>query len=133
MFSKLREKLKNWATGLVKKAEPIGPRQKGVSIGGKYEKIPKPKIEKTETITELIEETKEEIKPVEEHEYKEAEKRKEIPEERELGEKVWKDIKQEEKSKEKEKKKKGFFQRILSKITKVKISEKDFDAYAEEL
>ena len=123
MFSKLREKLKNWATGLVKKAEPIE----------KYEKIPKPEIEKTETITEIIEKTKTEIKPIEEHEYKEAEKREEIPEERKLGGKIWEDIKQEEKSKEKEEKKKGFFQRILSKITKVKISEKDFDVYAEEL
>ena len=123
MFSKLREKLKNWATGLVKKAEPIE----------KYEKIPKPEIEKTETITEIIEKTKTEIKPIEEHEYKEAEKKEEIPEERELGKKIWEDIKQEEKSKEKEEKKKGFFQRIISKITKVKISEKDFDSYAEEL
>ena len=123
MFSKLREKLKNWATGLVKKAEPIE----------KYEKIPKPEIEKTETITEIIEKTKTEIKPIEEHEYKEAEKKEEIPEERELGKKIWEDIKQEEKSKEKEEKKKGFFQRIISKITKVKISEKDFDSYSEEL
>src|SRR3989344_1968950 len=121
MFSKLREKLKTWATGLVKKAEPVE----------KPKKILKLQIEKTETITELIEEEK--IKPIEEHEYKEAEKREEIPEERELGGKVWEDIKQEEKSKEKEEKKKGFFQRIISKITKVKISEKDFDVYAEEL
>src|SRR3989344_5183655 len=121
MFSKLREKLKTWATGLVKKAEPVE----------KPKKILKLQIEKTETITELIEEEK--IKPIEEHEYKEAEKREEIPEERELGGKVWEDIKQEEKSREKEEKKKGFFQRIISKITKVKISEEDFDGYAEEL
>src|SRR3989338_10528977 len=142
MFSKLREKLKTWATGLVKKAEPVE----------KPKKILKLQIEKTETITELIEEEK--IKPIEEHEYKEAEKREEIPEERELGGKVWEDIKQEEKSrereqkignfltslpsgksqpKEKEEKKKGFFQRVLSKITKVKISEKDFDEYSDEL
>ena len=146
MFSKLREKLKTWATGLVKKAEPVE----------KPKKILKLQIEKTETITELIEEEK--IKPIEEHEYKEAEKREEIPEERELGGKVWEDIKQEEKSREREQKignfltslpsgksqtkeksrekeenKKGFFQRIISKITKVKISEKDFNSYAEEL
>ncbi|MEK6844684.1 MAG: signal recognition particle-docking protein FtsY [Nanoarchaeota archaeon] len=141
MFSKLREKLKNWATGLVKKAEPI---EKPKKIKKKLELL-----EKTETIAELIEEkTKEKIKPIEEHEYKEAEKRTEIPEEREikeaekrteipeereLGKKVWEDIKHEEKSKEEEKKKKGFFQRIFSKITKVKISEKDFDVYADEL
>ena len=136
MFNKLREKLKNWATGLVKKAEPIEKPKK-------IKKVKLEPLEKTETITELIgegtavsspwETNKEELKPIEEHEYKEAEKREEIPEERELGEKVWEDIKQEEKSKEKEEKKKGFFQRVLSKITKVKISEKDFDVYAEEL
>src|SRR3990167_6672314 len=155
MFNKLREKLKNCATGLVKKAEPTEKPEKTKEIK-KITKVQEKResLEKTETITELIGETKEEIKPIEEHEYKEAEKREEIPEERELGDKVWEDIKQEEKSKEreqkignfltslssgksqtkeKETKKKGFFQRILSKITKVKISEKDFDEYSEEL
>jgi len=134
MFNKLREKLKNWATGLVKKAEPTEKPEKTKEIK-KITKVQEKResLEKTETITELIGETKEEIKPIEEHEYKEAEKREEIPEERELGGKVWEDIKQEEKSREKEEKKKGFFQRIISKITKVKISEEDFDGYAEEL
>lgn len=129
MFNKLREKLKNWAGGLVKKAEPT---EKNKKIKVKEKIISREPIEKTETITELLQ-TKEKIKPIEEHEYKEAEKREERPEERELGEKVWEDIKQEEKSKEKEEKKKGFFQKIFSKITKVKISEEDFDAYSEEL
>ncbi|MDP2672904.1 MAG: signal recognition particle-docking protein FtsY [Nanoarchaeota archaeon] len=152
MFNKLREKLKNWATGLVKKAEPIGEPEKTERIK-EIVKTPKKEKkfiegspegtaassfkesslgEKTETISELIEETKTEIKPIEEHEYKEAEKREEIPEERELGGKVWEDIKQEEKSREKEEKK-GFFKRLFSKITNVKIYEKDFDIYAEEL
>src|SRR3989344_7347930 len=125
MFNKLREKLKNWTNSLVKKAEPIEkPKKikkfkKGSPVSSLGEKLEP--LEKTETITELIgEKFEEEIKPIEEHEYKEAEKREEIPEERELGDKVWEDIKQEEKSKEKEEKKKGFFQRVLSKITKVK-------------
>ncbi|MDP3758572.1 MAG: signal recognition particle receptor subunit alpha, partial [Candidatus Daviesbacteria bacterium] len=152
MFNKLREKLKNWATGLVKKAEPIGEPEKTERIKEIVKTSKKEKKfiegspegtaassfkesslgEKTETISELIEETKTEIKPIEEHEYKEAEKREEIPEERELGGKVWEDIKQEEKSREKEEKK-GFFKRLFSKITNVKIYEKDFDIYAEEL
>ncbi len=130
MFNKLREKLKSWTKVFSKKAE-----EKTESVNEKPKEIAKAlEIEKTETIAEILEEKKQEkIIPVEEHEYKEAEKREEIPEERELGEKVWEDIKQEEKSKEKEEKKKGFFQRIFSKITKTEISEKDFDAYSEEL
>lgn len=136
MFNKLREKLKSWTKVFSKKAE-----EKAEEKLEKIEEAPKnvkaiseEQIEKTETISEILEnKTKEEIKPIEEHEYKEAEKREEIPEERELGKKVWGDIKQEEKSREKEEKKKGFFQKILSKITKTKISEEDFNAYAEEL
>ncbi len=127
MFNKLREKLKAWTEKITKKAKKI-------------EKTPEKKIvlkepiEKTETITEIIgEKAEEELKPIEEHKYKEAEKREERPEERELGEKVWEDIKQEEKSKEKEEKKKGFFKSIFSKITKVKISEEDFDVYTRDL
>lgn len=129
MFNKLREKLKAWTEKITAKAKPIQkPKKAKVSIKNE---------QKTETITKLLEETskkkaEEELKPIEEHEYKEAKKKEEIPEERELGEKIWEDIKQEEKSKEKEKKK-GFFQRIFSKITKVKISEKDFNVYTEDL
>lgn len=147
MFNKLREKLKAWTEKITKKAKKIEetPEKKIVL---------KEPIEKTETITEIIgEKAEEELKPIEEHKYKEAEKREERPEERELGEKVWEDIKQEEKSKEKENRKfslsslsksetesqnkeeqkKGFFKRIFSKITKVKISEEDFDVYTRDL
>ncbi len=129
MFNKLREKLKAWTEKIIAKTKPIQESKKTKIIKKPKKKaIPKESIEKTETITELIQ-PEEKIKPIEEHEYKEAEKREEIPEERELGEKIWEDIKQEEKSNEK----KGFFKRIFSKITKVKISEKDFNIYAENL
>src|SRR3989344_5711895 len=114
MFNKHREKTKT-ITELIGEGSPESSFEEGTAVSSPWET------------------NKEELKPIEEHEYKEAEKREEIPEERELGDKVWEDIKQEEKSKEKEEKKKGFFQRILSKITKVKISEKDFDEYSEEL
>ncbi len=127
MFNKLREKLKAWTEKITKKAKKIEetPEKKIVL---------KEPIEKTETITEIIgEKAEEELKPIEEHKYKEAEKREERPEEKNLGEKIWKDIKQEEKSREKEEEKKGFFERIISKITKVKISEEDFDVYTRDL
>src|SRR3989344_2457654 len=135
MFNKHREKTKT-ITELIGEGSPESSFEEGTAVSSPWET------------------NKEELKPIEEHEYKEAEKREEIPEERELGDKVWEDIKQEEKSKEreqkignfltsltlgksqpkeKEEKKKGFFQRVLSKITKVKISEKDFDEYSEEL
>lgn len=135
MFNKLREKLKTWAEKITAKAKPIQePKKAKIIKKTKKKNISKESLEKTETITEILEEKRQEkIIPIEEHEYKEAEKREEIPEERELGEKVWEDIKQEEKSKEKEEKKKGFFQRIFSKITKVEIAEKDFNDYSEEL
>ena len=140
MFNKFREKLKDWAKGLVKKAEPLEEPKKTKKIlkiakaPGKKERIQKPELEKTETITELIEKKdEEELKPIEEHKYFEPERKVFDKEEREVSEKILEDIKQEEKSKEKEEQKKGFFQRIISKITKVKISEKDFDVYVGDL
>lgn len=133
MFNKLREKLKSWTKVFSKKAEEKAEPAEELKKPSESQIPETTQIEKTETIAELVEKkSEEEIKSVEEHEYKEAEKRKEIPEERELGKKVLEDIKQEEKSREKEKKK-GFFQKIFSKITKVEISEKDFDDYSEEL
>ncbi len=114
MFKKLREKLKNWTKSLTGKAEEIGEPSK-IEI---EEQIPEPEIEKKETISEILEETKKE----------KIEKVKEKP-------KLVPVKTQEEREKEEEEKpgKPGFFQKIISKITKVKISEKDFDFYAEEL
>jgi fused signal recognition particle receptor len=145
MFAKLKEKLKNWTKKLSEKAEPVETKE----IVETKEKKVKHK-------------EKEEVKPIEEHEYKEPKKREVDKGERELGEKIWEDIKEEDKhereEKEKEKKKKekkrrkeerkeekakekeeekpvskSFFQRIKAKITKVKISEKEFDVFKEEL
>jgi len=119
-----------------KKAEKV---LEDVGISTKEKKQP---IEKTETITELIEEK--EISPEEfeklsgeeiDKKLKEELKKEEYkePEEKfEIGlEKFEPDL---EKIKEEPKPEKiGFFKKIISKITKVKISEKDFDVYAEEL
>ncbi len=134
MFNKLREKLKSWTKVFSKKAEEKTEPAEKLKKPSETQIHETAQIEKTETITEIIGEKKhEKIIPIDEHEYKEAEKREEIPEERELGEKILGDIKQEEKSREKEENKKGFFQRIFSKIAKTEISEEDFNVYSEEL
>jgi len=87
----------------------------------KYE----PDLEKIQEIKKEFEK-QEKARSIEDHEYKEPEKKPVDEEEREIGEKIWEDIKEESK-------KKGFFKRIFSKITKVKISEKEFEIYSEEL
>ena len=141
MFNKLREKLKAWTEKITAKAKPIQePKKTKIIKKTKKKNISDESLEKTETITEIIKkihekktEEEQEIKSIEEHKYLEPERKVFDKEEREVSEKILEDIKQEEKSKEKEEQKKGFFQRIISKITKVKISEKDFDVYAEDL
>jgi fused signal recognition particle receptor len=157
MFSKLRDKLKSWTQGLIKKAvvdevQELSKKEeiKEEAKGKKKEKKPvkekkKEKQQKEKKIKEEIKEKKlkeepkkepekeeveeilEEIKPVETHEFIVPEKRVFDKEERKIGEKILKDIKQEEKEK------KSFFNRIFSKITKVKISEESFEVYADEL
>lgn len=159
MFKKLREKLKSWTKSLTKKAEKVeeveeAPKEKAKTKISEEpeikeevleeikkaaektpeeikEEIPKPEIEKTETITELIEETEEKKAKEELKELELPTKPK--PDLEKLKEKV-EEIKEEEEEEELEKPEKiGFFKKIISKITKVKISEKDFDVYAEEL
>lgn len=120
MFKKLKEKLKNWAKGFIKK-EGISEESEPIKIKEKKETKIKP------------EKKEEEIKPIESHEYKKAEKRKEIPEEREIGKKISEDIEKEAETKESASEKPGFFKRIFSKITKVEISEKNFEPHEEEL
>jgi fused signal recognition particle receptor len=133
MFNKLREKLKNWTQGIIKKA--VVEEVQEVS---KKEKAKKPAKEKKETAKketktkekskqELIQEIKEEVKPIEEHKYIEPEKKVFDKEERGISEKIIEDIKVEEEEK------KGFFKKIFSSINKIKISEEDFEAYSNDL
>ena len=140
MFSKLREKLKNWTQGLVKKT--IVDEVREISKKEKAKKAPKKK-KRAKKIKELnvplefnagmqgyqpdLEKLKEEVKSIEKHKYLEPEKKIFDKEERGISEKIIEDIKHEEEEK------KGFFKRIFSKITKVKISEDDFEVYSEEL
>lgn len=128
MFNKLREKLKNWTQGLIKKAAV-----EEVQEVSKKEKAKKPIKEKKETKIkekskkELRKEIKEEIIPIEEHKYVEPEKKVFDKEERQISEKILEDIKVEEEEK------KSFFKRIFAGINKIKISEEDFEAYSEDL
>ncbi len=150
MFGKLKEKLKNWTQGLIKKAvveevekevkkkkekskkpekqtkeekEKFQEEKKGKKQSKKQEK------EAEEIIQEIEqkEKAKEKIKPIEEHEYIEPSPKTFDKEERQISEKVIQDIKIEEEEK------KGFFKKIFSGINKVKISEEEFESYKEEL
>ena len=103
MFKFLKEKLSKWA-----------------------KKISKEKEE--EIKEEEIEVSKEEKKKIKEiakkaEEKKKATKKKEVLEEAE----------ELEKKEKQEEEKKGFFKKITEKLTKVKITEKEFDIYSEEL
>lgn len=127
MFSKLRDKLKSWTHGLIKKA--VVEEIKKVA---KKEKTKKPVKEKKEPIKKEgkkkpKEEIQEELKPIEEHKYVEPKQKVFDETERETSEKILEDIKVEEE------KKKGFFKKIFSGITKIKISEEDFEEYSEDL
>ncbi len=109
MFSKLKEKLKNWTKRISEKSEIIKEEPEKPEVEAKPKevlkkeiKIPKkfePDLEKLSEIGKLIKEPKKEL-----------------------------EIKEQLKPDEK-----GFFKKITSKISKVKITEKEFDIYAEEL
>ncbi len=114
MFGKLKEKLKNWAKKLSEKVEE--PEEKKPEIVEAKEEKPSKKIKEARkkeiSIPTKFETSSLSIKP-------DFEKIEELSEEIEK-----------EKAPEK---KESFFERIKSKITKVKISEKEFEIYAEEL
>ena len=133
MFGKLRDKLKNWARGLTKKAEEI-PEEKEIS----KKEIIHPIQEQTKTISKILEkdEKKKSKKILEEAGIQQREiKKPEIEKKETIAEIIEKKNAEDEKLSDEELKpgKMGFFRKILSKITKVKISEKEFDIYAEEL
>lgn len=115
MFGKLKEKLKNWTEKLSKKAEE------------EAENKIKEKVE--EELKESAKTEKAENKK-EKKELKKAEKEKKKLEKKEEKEKKVIKLKEEETEEEK---KKNIFQKFGEKISKVKISEKEFDVYGEEL
>ncbi|MEK6832488.1 MAG: signal recognition particle-docking protein FtsY [Nanoarchaeota archaeon] len=131
MFNKLREKLKSWTEGLIKKAvvEEVKEASKKIvlkePIKVKKWHIKKEKKVKSKKVSKK--EIEEEIKSIEEHKFIEAKPKTYDKEERQLGNKILEDIKTEEKEKE------SFFKKIFSKITKIKISEENFEAYSNDL
>ncbi len=145
MFNKLRDKLKSWTQGIIKKAsvdeveekeeekkkikkqvKETKPKEKKEKIGKESKKKEEPAQEIVQEV-EKVEKTKQQVKPIEEHEYVEPPVKTFDKEEREITEKVVEDIKSEEE------KKKGFFKKIFSGISKIKISEEEFESYQEEL
>src|SRR3989344_6489926 len=110
MFNKLREKLKNWTKNFSKQIEITKESEEDEIAEEKSIREVKLATEfdtspqKSEPILEKLEEKVKEIE-----EKKEQEEEEKIP-----G-------------------KPGFFKRIFSKVTKVKISGRDFEVYAEEL
>jgi fused signal recognition particle receptor len=147
MFVKLKEKLKNWTQGLIKKTveeESEGEIKKTKEKEKKpkkqskekfqEEKKEKKKLKKQEKEAEEIiqeieqkEKAKEKIKPIEEHEYVKPSPKTFDKEERAISEKIIQDIEAEEQEK------KGFFKKVFSGISKVKISEEEFESYKEDL
>ena len=120
MFSRLKEKLKNWTKKLIESKETEEP----------VEKLEKPK-KKKERIKEIKLSQKFNIVAQKfEPDLKEAE---EIVEDIIKGKKEEKLSRESELTKSSPKEELNFFQKITSKISKTKITEKEFDVYAEEL
>ncbi len=130
MFNKLRERLHNWTKKLKEKAEETPEEE--LKTAEELEKIEKEDkkskrkdkglIEKVEVIEKPEEEIKVPMKSIFPGVYE--------PDLEKLKENL------EEISEEEEESKPGtktFFQKIVSKINKIQISEKDFDVYSEEL
>lgn len=139
MFSKLKEKLKNWTQEIIKKKvvdevekkakEEIKEKKKEEKVKKKLtkEKKKEEKEQKKKKEEKEAEKIQEEIKPVETHELIIPEKKEFDEEERKIGEQIIEDIKKEEEEKA------GFFKKVFSKITKIKISEEEFEEYSKEL
>jgi len=109
MFGKLKEKLQNWTKNLVKKSEEA-------------EKV------KEETEKELEKKAKKELKEEKQTKKKEVkeQKKEERKQEKETKIKVVEETEPEEQVK-------SIFKKFGEKISKVKISEKEFEIYGEEL
>ncbi len=130
MFGKLKEKLKSWAKSFTEKAEEKLEETPVEEI--KEEKLEKPQKKekaeiskkKDEKAKEKTDESQKEIPVPMEFEVGELKYEPDIEKLKEIGEKL-------EEAKEPEKK--GFFSKVFSKISKVKISEEDFEEYSEDL
>ncbi|MCL5018606.1 MAG: signal recognition particle-docking protein FtsY [Candidatus Pacearchaeota archaeon] len=127
MFGKLKEKLKNWTQKLSQKAEEKAEEEIKEKVQEEIsrEQYHKGKLTKETDKVSFEKETKKTEKEERKKEKKEAkEKRKQEKEEKKII------LKEEETEEEK---KKNIFEKFGEKISKVKITEKEFDVYGEEL
>jgi len=115
MFKSLKEKLKNWTRKISEKSETVEETKEPKEKESQKEK-PKEKIKEIE-VPEVFDPGLQKYIP-------DTDKIKEIEEELAKKSEVKKEIKPGEK---------GFLKRITSRISKVKISEKEFDIYSDEL
>ena len=118
MFNKLREKIKNWTKKL---SEKSGKEAEEKEEPEKELEVPMKFNEGLKKYEPDLEQLKEKAEKLEEKERKEKKHKKE------------KIIIREEPEPEEEEETRNFFRKIKEKITKVKVSEKDFSIYAEEL
>jgi fused signal recognition particle receptor len=118
MFSKLRDKLKNWAKKISEKKSEEAPKKPAKAKKQKSQKKKKTKQKLQQEEIEIPIPTK-----------FEAGTQKYEPDLKEIK-KIEETL---EKEPQKEPEKKGFFQRIGEKISSTKISEEDFAEYSEEL
>ncbi|MGD9276095.1 MAG: signal recognition particle-docking protein FtsY [Candidatus Pacearchaeota archaeon] len=130
MFKSFKEKLKSWTKNISKNQEE---KEEVIEEIAKEEEVKKLKKEIIEKVKEKIKEPdkkgkkeKEKSKEKTEKETKEEPQKKEdqTPLEKKEPEETLPDIKED---------KKGFFKKVASKITKIKITEKEFENYADEL
>ncbi|MFH1326637.1 MAG: signal recognition particle-docking protein FtsY [archaeon] len=114
MFGKLKEKLKNWTKKISEKVEEQAKKPEELEI--------QPEIKQKEKVEEVIKKVEKVKKELKKHE-----------EVKDLIEKVEEIEKVEKEKQDQQPGKHGFFKKITSKISKIKISEKEFEIYAEDL
>jgi len=140
MFGLLKEKLKSWASKFSKSVEKDTEESKII------ENIEKKKLQKKETKKQKPEKKQKETKIKEKHKEQTTQTKEIIKEEeQETREELKKEIEepQEErqitklstysKQSEDSSTKQGFFSKLISKVTKVKVSEEEFNIYSDEL
>jgi len=140
MFGKLKEKLKSWTKKVSKEAEKkevekTGKKESEIEKQIKKEtKLIEPPLkfnvgeQKYEPDTDKLKDLEKDLEKAQKDLQKEKEKLTKQKESETL-----KPISEKTKTKEPEPGEKGFFKKITSKITKIKISEKEFEIYEEEL
>lgn len=136
MFGKLKEKLKNWTKNLTKKAEEVEESTEEIKEDLEkeekvQEEVPKKFNAGTKTYEPDLEKIRSEIQKGQNIEKAYKGEAFEFPKKEKVKKEPEKTV--EEKPITEEPGTKSFFKKITSKINKIKISEKEFDVYADEL